>query len=437
MAFNFGQFNEFSDSVTFADPVVEGVARAINLGPFTGKFYEAMGAPAATIATKEFKVYSRTLTSRNGTIDAGWDDSATTGLGIADDSLKGLTVGHVLSVGSEVVIVKKVDRSAGTIDVHKRGDGGTTAATHKANDPFDVIGFAGSDSDLKNVESVTESTKVWSNFVQTVFETIDWLKHGELLRQGLESANATLVLVREAEIRVARMLATMSIRGVKAQGTSSEGRYMSAGLLAQLGDKSRDARQYNVAGALTEAKFVAALKDAFDGGATPDTIWVSPTVKSYLNAFLGADSSVALIDQKSNHTAGGVYVDSYNYEGAILRVRVDADMPNDRIAIVNQGKCKKGWLEGDGLRMVDEPTLSSRELRKSLQGSIGFLVEDVGSDHTLLYGITGGSTERVYKVDSSGSAGGTVTAKISDTVNVKVTNTAEEPVNTKAAAGDV
>lgn len=397
MAFIFGQFNEFSDSVTFSDPVVEAVAKAIQLGPFTGKFYEAMGAPATTISTKEFKIYSRTLTSRNGTIDATWDGTATTGLGVSDDTLKGLTIGHVLDIGGEVVIIKAIDRTAGTISVHARGEGGTVAATHESGATFDVIGFAGNDSDLKNEESVSEATREWSNYIQTVFETIDWLKHGELVRQGLDSANAIHVLVREAEIRVAKMLSAMAIRGVKAKGNENGGRYMSAGLLAQLGDvTNRNARRYNVDGVLTEAKFIAALKDMFDAGGTANTIWVSPTVKPYINAFIGADSSVALVDQKSNHTAGGVYVDSYNYEGAILNVRVDADMPNDRIAVVNQGKCKKGWLADDGLRMVDEPTLSSREKRKSIQGSIGFLIEDVGSDHTLLFGITGGSTERVY-----------------------------------------
>lgn len=398
MAFNFGQFNEFSDSVTFKDPVVEAVAKAIQLGPFTGKFYEAMGAPAVTIATKEFKIYSRTQTSRNGAIDANWDNDDTTGLGVSDDALKGLTIGHVLDIGGEVVIISAINRTNGTISVHKRGDGGTTAAAHTSGATFDVIGFAGADADLKNVESVTEQTTSWSNFVQTVFETIDWLKHGELVRQGLDSANAIQLLVREAEIRIARLLSAMAIRGVKAQATVSGGRYMSAGLLAQLADvANRGARRYNVNGALTEAKFMAALKDMFDAGGTANTVWCSPTVKAYINAFLGANSSVALTDSKSNHTAGGLYVDSYNYEGAILNVRVDSDMPNDRIAVVNQGKCKKGWLADDGLRMVDEPTQSSREKRKSIQGSLGFLIEDVGADHTLLYGITGGSTERIHK----------------------------------------
>lgn len=73
-------------------------------------------------------------------------------------------------------------------------------------------------------------------------------------------------------------------------------------------------------------------------------------------------------------------------------------MPVDKIAVVNQAKCKKGWLSNDGLRLVDEPALSSREHRKSLQGSIGFLIEDVGADHMLLTGITDGPKERVYKV---------------------------------------
>ena len=402
MAFNFGQFSEFSDDVTLADPTVMAVAKAIELGPFTGKFYQAMGAPAAPIQTKTFKIYNRTLTSRNGAIDAAWNGSATTGLGVSDDALKGLTIGHVLDIGGEVVIIKEIDRSAGTISVHERGAGGTTAAAHDSGTTFDVIGFAGADSDLKNVESVTEATTEWENYVQTVFETMDWLKHGELTRQGLSSSSAIQVLVREAEIRIARLLSAMSIRGVKAKATAGGGRYMSAGLLTQLGDKDRNGRKFNVDGVLTEAKFIAALKELFDGGGSANTIWVSPTVKPYINAFVGANSSVTLTDTKSNHTDGGIYVDSYNYEGAILNVRVDADMPNDRIAIVNQGKCKKGWLSDDGLRMVDEPTGSSREKRKSLQGSIGFMIEDVGSDHTLLYGITGGSTDRIYKVQDVG-----------------------------------
>lgn len=413
MSFVFGQFDEFSDSVTIGDPVIEAVARAIELGPFVGKFYQAMGAPAVALTQKEFKVFSRSKTIRGGTIDAQWDGSATSGLGIADEALIGITVGHVIDIEGEVVVVKEVDRSGGTISVHKRGAGGTSAAVHESGKSFDVIGFAGNDKDLKNVEAMYETTKEWSNYVQTVFEVIEWTKHAELVRNGMSESNATFTLIREAEIRVAEMLAKMSIRGVKEKAVDASGRYMSAGLLAQLSDvDGRGARRYNVNGELTEEKFNAALKDMFDGGGNATTIWVSPTVKGYLNAFLGASSSVLLTDSKTNHTAGGMFVDSYNYEGAILDVRVDSAMPNDRIAVVNMGKCKKGWLVNDGLRQADEPSPSSREIRKSLQGSVGFLIEDVGTDHTLLYGITGGTAGRVYKTE--------------------VVNSTSNPVNTKA-----
>ncbi len=434
MAFAFGQFNEFSDSVTIGDPTIEAVARAIQLGPFTGKFFESMGAPMVSLAQKEFKIYSRTKTSRNGTIDAAWDIDDVSGLGVADNPLKGLTIGHVLDVGGEIVIISAINRSAGTISVHRRGDGGSTAATHAQDATFEVIGFAGNDTDLKNVESMTEATGTWSNYVQTIFEAIEWTKHAELVRQGLSDANASVLLIREAEVRVAELLSKMAVRGVKAQATSSVGRYMSAGLLAQLADTvNRGARTYAVGGTLTETKFKDALKAMFDAGGIADTVWVSPTVKGYINAFIGADSSVALTDSKANHTAGGVYVDSYNYEGAILKVRVDNALPNDRIACVNQAKCKKGWLDNDGLRMVDEPPVSSREFRKSMQGSVGFLIEDVGTDHTLLTGITGGSTERVSSVSVT-NAKLAVDATVVNTklaVDATVVNTEEAPVNTK------
>ena len=413
MSFAFGQFNEFSDSVTKGDNVIEAIARAMNLGPFTGKFYESMGAPTTSITQKAFDVYSRSKTVRGGAIDANWDNDDTTGLGVADTALLGITVGHVLDIEGEVVIVKAVDRTNGQISVYKRGDGGTTAAAHTSGATFEVIGSANADEDLPNVEAVSETTSKWTNYVQTIFEKVNWLKHGELTRKGLSPANATFTLLREAEIRVAEMLAKMAIRGVKAAATNGTERYMSAGLLAQLADTTnRGAAVYNVNGLLTEAKFKAALKARFDAGANLNTIWCSPTTKEYLNRFIGADSAVMLIDSAANHTAGGIYATKYNYEGALLDIRVDADMPNDRIAVVNQSKCRKGWLEGDGLRQADEPSRSSRETVKSIQGSVGFLIEDVGTDHLLLYGISGSGDARVTNVDLNGStvniAGGTV-----------------------------
>ncbi len=397
--FNFGQFNEYSDAVTIGDPVIHSIAKTINLNPFNGRFYQSMGAPTVPLAQKKFEIYSRSKTSRDGTIGTtAWTASGTTDLKMNADSLKGLTVGHVLRVGSEVVIIKSVSRSANTIDVLARGAGGTTAATHAASSAFKVVGFAGDDTDLKNVESMSESTSKWSNYVQTVFEVIEWTKHAELVRKGLSSSNATVFLLQEAEIRVAEMLSRMSIYGIKAQSTGVTERYMSAGLYAQLGDTARGGNVINVAGNITEAAFIAGLKTLFDKGGTANKIWISQTMKTYFDAFMGSFANKIITDSATNHTGGGIFMDKYNYQGAILDVEVDADMSDDTIAVVNSPDCKKGWLSNDGLRQADEPSPSSREIRKSIQGSVGFIVENVGVNHLLFTGITGGSTDRSVPV---------------------------------------
>ena len=404
MAFEFGAFNEYSDSVTIADPVILAVAKAIKLGNWVGKFFEAMPAPAVTITTKDFEVYSRSKTSRDGAVGTGgWDDDDTADLPVTAAFAKGVTKGHVIRVGDEVMIIASVDRTNNDITVLKRGDAGTTAAAHSAAAVIEVIGFAGNDTDLKDVEGMHETTSKYTNYVQTVYEIIDWTKHGELRRKVLSEAQATANLITEAETRVAEMLARMSIKGYKNVATNGSTRYMSAGLIQQLTDTNSGARApltYAVGGTFTEAKLLAALKTVFDAGGSPDTIWCNPTVKGYINNFNIANSSLAINANKDDHGAGGQYVNHIDYEGNILAVRVDRDMPGGNIAVVNQGLCKKGWLENDGLRLVDEPAASSREMRKSLQGSVGFAIEGVGAEHILLTGITGGPAGRVYTTAS-------------------------------------
>lgn len=404
MPFEFGQFNEFSDPVAANDPVIFAVAKRMNLGRNTGTFYQAMNPVDVTLDSKQYDIYGRSKTSRNGVIGASnWDDDDVTGLSMSAAAVKGLTRGHVLEIGSERVIVKSVNRSNNTIEVFARGAAGTTAAAHTAGAAYKVVGFAGNDTDLKSVESVNEVTNVFVNYIQTVFETCDWTQHADLVSKGLSETQASIRLVSEAEVRVAELLATMAINGKKDKQVSTVTRYMSAGLLQQLTDTASSTREvltYNASGDLTEAKLMAALKQVFENGA-PDTIWCSPTVKTYINNLNIANSALALNANKDDHTGGGLYISHIDYEGAILAVRVDRDMPDSNLAIVTQSSIKKGWLKNDGLRMCDEPTDSSREKRKSLQGSLGFMVEGVGQDHILVTGITGGPTERVYKTASA------------------------------------
>lgn len=394
MPFNFGQLSEFSDANSQMSPVMAALAKAISLPRFKGAIYQRMGAPMVPLKTKQFDVYSRTKNTRSGIIGTAavgdWGGTApTTGLPIPASSIAGLSIGHVIQVDNEVMILKSVNKTANTVDVYARGAGGTTAATHTTGASFSVIGFAGRDEDLKNATGAWEQTLKFANYTQTIFEMLDWKKGAELERQGLAVENVVAILRQEAAIRVAEMLSTMSVRGIKQLGVADGTPYMSAGLLAQLEDTAgatRPIQRYNASSAaLDETKLRAALDQVFSYG-SPDTIALSLYNANKFLTFSGSGKDVTIATDRMD-TGAGRTVDHYDYNGIRLNLLVDADMPNDRVAIVTMADLKKGWLEGDMLTTKTEPSLSTREKRESIQGSVGFLVENVGYNHLEIYGL--------------------------------------------------
>ncbi len=112
MAFTLGSINEFTDATTILTPEVLVAADAVNLPFNKGEFYQAMAAPQQSIVQKEFELYSRTSTGLSGTIGdgtTGWDSSATSALKMTATAVNVMTVGAVLKVENEIVVVKSVD----------------------------------------------------------------------------------------------------------------------------------------------------------------------------------------------------------------------------------------------------------------------------------------------------------------------------------------
>ena len=393
MSFNYGIVNDFSDSNSIGDPVIAALAKVIKMPKFKGNLYQRMSSPMVPLTQKTFDVYSRSKNTRNGVIGtSGGSDwgstTATTGLTMPAAALLGLSIGHVLKVDNEVMVIKAIDRSANTVDVFARGAGGTTGATHSTGAAFTVIGFAARDTDLKNVSSASESTLKYTNYIQTVFETLDWEKGAELIRKGLAAETVLGILRQEAAVRVAEMLSVQAIHGLKQLGSASIP-YMSAGVLSQLEDTVSGARPvqlYNASSAaLDETKLRAALDQIFAVG-SPDGIVLNLTNANKFLTFDGAGLDVMVgVDRKD--TGVGRFVDHYDYNGVRLDLIVDTDMPTSKIAICTMADLKKGWLVGDELKTAKEPDASSREHRDSIQGSVGFLVENVGYSHLEIYGL--------------------------------------------------
>lgn len=388
MGFNIGTVTEFDDALSVLDPAVITAAKAVRLGANKGAFWNALRSPTQGIAQKVFQIYGRSFTERKGVLGGtAWDSSATTGLSVAAALANVITLGHILKVENEFVVVKSVNRAANTIEVFARGAAGTTAAAHAIATAATVIGHAGNDTDLKNVESFSESTNKYENYAQTVFELVDTTFGEQLLgRKGLDGSPIAL-LRAEAMNRVASYLAPTSILGQKQIATKTLPG-TTAGLLQQLSDTvgaSASVRSVNrvdfANAAFAEAAFMTALDKAFTKG-NPDTIVCAPSRKKQFNSF-----NAGIIKTDRTDKAAGYEITSYEFQGKSLSFLVDEDMPADRIAIVTLGQCQKGWLDGDTLRYVQEPGASSRESRESLQGTFAIIIDGVGFDHLDIYNV--------------------------------------------------
>lgn len=382
-----GLHTEFDDPTSIIDPQVLAFAADINLGKFEGQIYNRLSAPPVAVKQDKFEVGARTRTSLSGVIGdgaaGGWNNSATTNLAMQATQIAVLTVGMILQVEDEVVVVSDVDRSGNTIDVFERGAGSTSAASHADQVAFEVIGHAARDVDAKNVESLSEQTEAYENYCQLIFVPIEQTFTDRTEARKYYENNPQLK--KEALDKVFRLLSKNCVRGVKVTGSDSKS-HLTAGILDQLSDTNGATRvplRYNANGAFTEDKLKAALDLAFTKG-SPDVIYLNPANKPVLN---GLNEQHVRMTPGQARRAGLDNIVEYEYEGQVLTIVQDTAMPTSRVVIATESLIHKGWKQGDALRFVEEPPKSSRELRDSYQGKWFTAVRGVGRDHVDMYGI--------------------------------------------------
>jgi len=385
------------DATSIADPTILAMASQISLGAYEGRIYNALKGPEDiisegrnTLRDYRFEIYDRSRTALTGVIGngagTGWADGVdTTDLPMTANAVAILTVGDVVKVENEYVVVKSVDRTGNTIDVWARGAGGTTGAAHTDTTAFTIIGKATHDVDLKNVESFNERTGKYTNYVQTFLETVDQtFTDVNLARKAFEQRPQ---LFREALDRMFRRLSKTVILGRQQAPTKSPHiPSMTSGILHQLSDGGgeRTPLRYNATG-VTDPETILknALITCWDQGGDPDTILINPANKRKYDPLI---EQFIRMSRQEARIVGTDNADAYSFQGKVLTFLQDQDYPTDRIGIVKMDRLRKGWVEGDGLRgPVIEPALSSREVRVSFQGTFFVTVTGVGVDHVDVY----------------------------------------------------
>ncbi len=318
-----------------------------------------------------------------GTVGSGTDwnsTSDTTALPITSGTIDRLTVGDILLVDSEVVVVSAVDRSGNTIDLYERGAAETTGATHTSATVAKIIGNAHLEGTV-DATAMAEQTNKVTNYCQIFEEVVDL--SNEDTDQARKNGRTEEILKKEAMERIMRDLARTAIYGYGRVGTASIPA-MTRGLVSHLVDVS-GAIKTAVSGTFTETTLKNILDDIRAAGGTPNAIVLSVAKKRLANAFTGADQiQVDRGDRMGGHVLDGYIADGF---GAIPFV-VDIDFPDDKVAVVDTNKLSKGWKENDILRFDPFTNVSPRENKQLLHGKAGLAVEGVGTSHGILTGLS-------------------------------------------------
>lgn len=378
-----GMHTVLDDSNSKLDPVV--VALAERITPLKaaefGKVWDLFTLRDNPFETDEYLILTRNYTAPTvtlGTIGSGTDwnsTSDTTALPITSGTISRLTVGDVLLVGSEVVVVKSVDRTNNVIDVYERGAGESSPVAHTGTVTAKIIGNAHEEGKV-DAEAMAEQTAKLTNYTQIVLESID-LSNSDS-DQARKNGRTADILRQEAMERVMRDLARSAIYGVSRAPAAGQPS-MTRGLIEHL--KLASTQKTAVSGAFSET----ALKNAFDAvrqaGGVVNGIVMSVKQKRVFNTFTGADQ----IQVDRSTRVGGVVLDGYIADGfGTVPAIVDVDFPDDMVALVNTRMLIKGWKQNDALRFVPETNKSSREVVETLQGKFGLAVEGVDTSHHLL-----------------------------------------------------
>lgn len=369
MSLILGTVDQFTDPLSVIDPQVMVAATAVKLGANKARFYQAMAPLEFGINGDKFDVNGRTFTKRVATLAADIDNAILTLTVQAGDVLN---VGDVLLIGTERLVVATV--AGTTVTVFARGAGGTTPAPHTTGDKIEIVSTAIRDVDLKNMSTISETTKTFENYAQLFAESIDMTKMGQMMKSGggkISPDDIEQLLIQEALTRLMGALGWTAINGKK----DGSGPRLTGGLLQQLDGTGLQTTPIDATGnAFNETLFKAAIEQSATYG-SPDTAIVSPANKEIINGFDLTSTNVD-VTRPASSTQAGHFVDTYVYEGLTINIMVDSDMPDNSVVITPIANCQKAWVRDDVLRVEDEPSLSSRETKKSLQGSLGFGIKN-------------------------------------------------------------
>lgn len=320
---------------------------------------------------------SITLTASGGGAD--WDtNNDITDLPVPSGTIARLHVGDMLKLTTgEVVRISAIDTTANTVDLTKRGHGGTTAAA-QGTSAFTayIIGNAQEEgSDPIDAQYIEPGAAY--NYVQEFEDALAVSsKVQRSVQSTMESARA-----HQIALKLKRLLSQLNYAMI-------EGVREKIGNIATMqGARNRSSLSYNVSGSLTVAKVYTMLENQINAGASP-------------SAFHGSVSTISKIEQlfaSYLQTTGSVRhpdlsVKSLSLLGQNIELHVDKHILSSEILAVDYSRVRYGTQEVAGSPTGDfsvyEVASNGKQLKEHIVGLFTMEQKQAAASVMRAYGIS-------------------------------------------------
>ena len=256
----------------------------------------------------------------------GWNDSDSSGLGVADAGK--FQDGHMLLVGGEKMVVKSVNVIANTIEVYGRGFGDSAAAAHADEAPVYIVGMArleGDDADYGPLVEISAPYN-YSSIFQKAIKVSGTMQ--AISQHGID--DEFLYQANKAVPHLLRLVERMAFYGERVEGSGAAPR--SAGRLGTfIHDNSLDA-----GGAISKAHIDSLMEEIIMDGGFPDLLVMNPRVANDLRNLLD-NSSFVRVGQDENKL-GLDAIERVVTQYGELELVMDRWCPADTAYILQSGK---------------------------------------------------------------------------------------------------
>jgi hypothetical protein len=261
--------------------------------------------------------------------------------------------GDILKIENELLLLQAISTDTLTIAAGGRGYGGSTAAAHVTLTPIRIIGNVNVQDAAQGGSRTTTKTGLF-NYTQIYEDTVVVTSTAQAIKKYVEQNEMSGQLMRALRVAWIQYERTL-LDGRKVAPSAGVASAMD-GILPRISTNA-----YAKAGAtLTEEFVLQALFDSWNAGGEPSHIFVNQFQKRQMNKFLDSQRMTTRTDR-----VAGAVVDTYSWDGGLVDIVLDRNMPTDTLLVIEKGRIGFGPLRDHALSAA--PVETSTRLKDAVQ----------------------------------------------------------------------